>query len=92
MWVLDALNDIYDRGHDMKRLYAYLLEHFRKLLVATLSSKLDRLNYLPHAEIELLTIQAKQASAISTVLMPKSSTSKLNMIGRHLCRQSTGVN
>jgi DNA polymerase-3 subunit gamma/tau len=61
--VLDALNDIYDRGHDMKRLYADLLEHFRNLLVATLGNKLDKLIDLPLAEIELLTKQAKQAPA-----------------------------
>ena len=61
--VLDVLNDIYDRGHDMKRLYADLLVHFRNLLVATLSNKLDKLIDLPKAEIELLAIQAKQTPA-----------------------------
>ena len=61
--VLDALNDIYDRGYDMKRLYADLLEHFRNLLVATLGNKLDKLIDLPKAEIERLTIQANQAPA-----------------------------
>jgi len=61
--VLDVLDDIYDRGHDMKKLYADLLEHFRNLLVATLGSKLDKLIDLPAAEIEQLVEQAKQISA-----------------------------
>ncbi|MCP4629128.1 MAG: DNA polymerase III subunit gamma/tau [bacterium] len=78
--VLDALNDIYDRGHDMKRLYADLLEHFRNLLVATLSNKLDKLIDLPKAEIELLTIQAKQAPA-----------GTLNQIFDHLFREEANV-
>ena len=61
--VLDVLDDIYDRGHDMKKLYADLLEHFRNLLVATLGSKVDKLIDLPAAEIEQLAKQAKQISA-----------------------------
>jgi len=61
--VLDVLDDIYDRGHDMKKLYADLLEHFRNLLVATLGSKVDKLIDLPSGEIEPLVKQAKQISA-----------------------------
>jgi DNA polymerase-3 subunit gamma/tau len=61
--VLDVLDDIYDRGHDMKKLFADLLEHFRNLLVATLGSKVDKLIDLPAAEIEQLAKQAKQISA-----------------------------
>jgi len=61
--VLDILDDIYDRGHDIKNLYADLLEHFRNLLVATLGSKVDKLIDLPAGEIELLAEQARQVSA-----------------------------
>ena len=61
--VLDVLDDIYNRGHDMKKLYSDLLEHFRNLLVATLSNKADKLIDLPVSEIELLVKQAKQVSA-----------------------------
>ncbi len=61
--VLDVLDDIYDRGHDMKKLYADLLEHFRNLLVATLGNKMDKLIDLPSAEIEQLVKQAKLISA-----------------------------
>ena len=56
--VLDVLDDIYDRGHDMKKLYADLLEHFRNLLVATLGEKVDKLIDLPSAEIAQLVNQA----------------------------------
>jgi DNA polymerase-3 subunit gamma/tau len=61
--VLDVLDDIYDRGHDMKKLYADLLEHFRNLLVAALGSKVDKLIDLPAGEIEQLVAQASQVSA-----------------------------
>ena len=63
--VLDILDDIYNRGHDMKRLYADLLEHFRNLLVATLGSNPDKLIDLPHAEVDLLAKQARQISAVT---------------------------
>lgn len=61
--VLDVLDDIYDRGHDMKKLYADLLEHFRNLLVAALGRKVDKLIDLPAGEIAQLVKQAKQISA-----------------------------
>jgi DNA polymerase-3 subunit gamma/tau len=61
--VLDVLDDIYDRGHDMKKLYANLLEHFRNLLVAALGNKVDKLIDLPAGEIEHLIKQAKEISA-----------------------------
>jgi len=61
--VLDVLDDIYDRGHDMKKLYADLLEHFRNLLVATLGEKVEKLIDLPSAEIEQLVNQAGLVSA-----------------------------
>ena len=56
--VFDLLDDIYDRGHDMKKLYADLLEHFRNLLVASLGKKVDKLVDLPAGEIEQLKKQA----------------------------------
>jgi len=68
--VLDVVADIYDRGHDMKKLYSDLLEHFRNMLVATLGGKVDNLIDLPAGEIEQLTIQAKSipAAAINQTL------------------------
>jgi DNA polymerase-3 subunit gamma/tau len=60
--VLDLLDDVYDRGHDMKKLYADLLEHFRNLLVAAMGKKIEKLVDLPSGEIEQLVIQAKPLS------------------------------
>jgi len=56
--VFDLLDDIHDRGHDMKRLHADLLEHFRNLLVAALGKKISKLVDLPAGEIEQLVQQA----------------------------------
>ena len=61
--VLDLLDDVYDRGHDMKKLYADLLEHFRNLLVVSMGNKIEKLVDLPSGEIEQLVIQAKPSSA-----------------------------
>ena len=61
--VLDVINDVYDRGHDIKKLYSDLLEHFRNLLVAGMGQKVSKLIDLPAGEIDLLTDQSKQVSA-----------------------------
>jgi DNA polymerase-3 subunit gamma/tau len=61
--VLDLLDDVYDRGHDMKKLYADLLEHFRNLLVVSMGNKIEKLVDLPSGEIEQLVIQAKPSAA-----------------------------
>jgi DNA polymerase-3 subunit gamma/tau len=61
--VLDLLDDIYDRGHDMKRLCADLLAHFRNLLVAAMGQKVDKLIDLPSGELEQLVQQSQSASS-----------------------------
>ncbi len=61
--VLDLLDDVYDRGIDIKKLYADLLEHFRNLLIAAMGNKIDKLVDLPAGEIEQLINQAKSFSA-----------------------------
>ncbi len=61
--VLDVLDDVYDHGHDMKKLYADLLEHFRNLVVAAMGKKVDKLVELPAGEIEQLVAQAGKVSA-----------------------------
>ncbi|MGD1971234.1 MAG: DNA polymerase III subunit gamma/tau, partial [Desulfobacterales bacterium] len=59
---LDLLDDIYDHGHDMKQLYADLLEHFRNLLVAAMGKKVNKLIDLPAGELDQLVAQAKTIS------------------------------
>ncbi len=60
--ILDLLDDIYDRGHDLKRLYADLLEHFRNLLVGAIGKNVEKLVDLPSGEIEQLMEQAQRTS------------------------------
>lgn len=60
--VLDILDEIYDRGYDIKKLYADLLEHFRNLLVAAMGKKIDKLVDLPSGELEQLAAQAEPIS------------------------------
>ena len=61
--VLNLLDEIYDRGHDMKKLYADLLEHFRNLLVAAMGKKVGKLVDLPSGELEQLVAQAEPISS-----------------------------
>ena len=60
--VLDLLDDIYDHGHDIKKLYADLTEHFRNLLVAGMGKKVNKLVDLPSGEIDQLVAQAETTS------------------------------
>ncbi|MGD8889507.1 MAG: DNA polymerase III subunit gamma/tau [Desulfobacterales bacterium] len=63
--VLDTLDDIYDRGYDIKKFYADILEHFRNLLVTSMNKKVDKLVDLPAGEIEQLRAQAQLFSPTS---------------------------
>jgi len=60
--VLNILNEIYNAGHDMKKLYADLIEHFRNLLVVKMVEKIDRLVDIPSHEIDLMHDQVKEVS------------------------------
>lgn len=60
---LDLLDDLYDRGYELKKLYADLLEHFRNLLVVKMGAKVEKLVELPKHEIEHLKAQSRQMSA-----------------------------
>ncbi|UCH21044.1 MAG: DNA polymerase III subunit gamma/tau [Deltaproteobacteria bacterium] len=60
---LDCLDTVYDRGHDMKKLYADLLEHFRNLLVIKIGKNVGKLIGFPSHEIELMLDQVKEISA-----------------------------
>ncbi len=61
--VLDLLDDVFEHGHDMKKLYADLLEHFRNLLVVAMGNRVEKLVDLPSGEFELVVAQAKPLSA-----------------------------
>ncbi len=58
--IFDVLDDCYNRGHDLKRFYANLLEHFRNLLVLKMGKNVNKLIDLPDAEIVQLQAQIDQ--------------------------------
>jgi len=60
--VLDILDEIYSSGHDMKKLYADLIEHFRNLLIVKMVEKSDRLVDIPSHEIDLMLDQVKEVT------------------------------
>ena len=60
---LDLLDDIYDRGHELKKLYTDLLAHFRNLLIVKMGGKVEKLVELPEHEIEQLKAQGRHVSA-----------------------------
>jgi DNA polymerase-3 subunit gamma/tau len=60
--ILDILEAIYSAGHDMKKLYADLMEHFRNLLLVKMVEKIDRLVDIPSHEIDLMGDQVKAVS------------------------------
>ena len=62
--ILDILDDIYVHGHDMKKLYSDLVEHFRNLLVVKMGKKISKLVDLPAHEIDLMVNQVKTISEV----------------------------
>lgn len=60
--VLMAIDEAYTRGHDLKKLYAVLLEHFRHLMVIKIGKKVGNLVDLPRHEIDEIKRQVSDAS------------------------------
>ncbi|MBW2487933.1 MAG: DNA polymerase III subunit gamma/tau [Deltaproteobacteria bacterium] len=61
--VLNILDDCYNRGHDLKKLYEDLLEHFRNLLIVKLGHNIEKLVDLPASEIDQMMAQTKAVTA-----------------------------
>lgn len=59
--LLDCLDTAYNRGVDIRRLYADLVEHFRNLIVAGLGNRSEKLIDAPDHERERLAQQARGA-------------------------------
>lgn len=57
--VLDILDEVYNAGHDMKKLYADLIEHFRNLLILKMGEKSRKLVDIPVHEIDLMLDQIR---------------------------------
>lgn len=60
--LLEIIDDIYDHGYDIKKLYADLVVHFRDLLVVKMGKKIDKLVNFPSHEIKLMHDQVKEVS------------------------------
>jgi len=61
--VLDMLDETYDRGYEVQKLCADLIEHFRNLLVVKLGKNIRKLVNHPEHEIDLMRGQVKDISA-----------------------------
>jgi DNA polymerase-3 subunit gamma/tau len=60
--ILERLEDLHQRGQDMRKLYADLVEHFRHLVVLQSTRKPGRLIDLPEQELDLMRAQIKEQS------------------------------
>jgi DNA polymerase-3 subunit gamma/tau len=57
---IGALDEMFDRGHDVKKLFSDLLEYFRNLMVLHTSREAHKLVDLPASEIDLMQRQAQR--------------------------------
>ncbi len=62
--ILDILDKIYNAGHDMKKLYTDLIEHFRNLLLVKMGKTNHKLVDIPEFEMDLMLDQTKNVSRI----------------------------
>jgi DNA polymerase III subunit gamma/tau len=58
--ILEMIEDVYQRGQDMRKLYADLVEHFRHLVVVQTTREPGRLVDLPEQELALMRAQVDQ--------------------------------
>ena len=63
--LLDLVDEVYRHGHDLKKLYVDLIEHFRNLLVVKLGKGIRKLVDLPSHEIERMQGQVQSVSPVS---------------------------
>lgn len=59
---LNVVDEIYDRGYEMKKFYADIIEHFRNLLVVKMGRNISKLINLPSHEIDLMQDQVQDIS------------------------------
>jgi len=60
--ILEILDYVYNRGHDLKTFYSDLIEHIRNLIVVKKGNNVSRLVDVPAREIVLMAEQAKDIS------------------------------
>ena len=61
--ILSTLDESYNRGHDLKKLYTNLLEHFRNLIVVKMGENVSKLVDLPQYELDQMVEQTRPVSA-----------------------------
>ncbi len=62
--ILDIIDEIFDRGHDIKKFYSDIAEHFRNLLVIKLGKKIDKLVKVPAHEKAMMAGQVENISEL----------------------------
>ena len=62
--LLEIIDDTYDKGHDMKRLYAELVQHARNMLIVKMGANVDKLVDLPAHELDRIKDQIKDVSVV----------------------------
>jgi DNA polymerase-3 subunit gamma/tau len=60
--ILNLLDDSYNRGYDLKKLYINLLEHFRNLIVVKIGQNISKLVDLPEYELKQMVEQTRNVS------------------------------
>ncbi len=60
--LLNILDEVYQRGHDIRKLYADLLEHFRNMLVVKMGKGSNKLVDLPGHESDRIQALIKEVS------------------------------
>ncbi|MDF1592313.1 MAG: DNA polymerase III subunit gamma/tau [Desulfobacterales bacterium] len=62
--VLEIIDETYAKGHDMKRLFAEIVEHARNMLIVKMGRNVDKLVDLPAHELDRIKDQVKDISVI----------------------------
>ncbi len=80
---LDLLDKLYHQGHDLKRIYAKLLEHFRNLLVVKMNdqdgSLVDALeDEIAHMKLQVEKISSETINQFFTALFEAEATIKFS--------------
>ncbi len=61
--ILNTIDECYHRGHDLKKLYEHVLEHFRNLVIIKMGQHIKKLVDLPDSELDQMVAQAQTVSA-----------------------------
>jgi DNA polymerase-3 subunit gamma/tau len=62
--ILDMVDEIYARGHDLKIFYSTLIEHFRNLLIVKMGKMINKLVDVPAHELSIMKEQVQPVSNI----------------------------